>query len=54
MISDWSGEDVSATFYEQELQAVSFNENAEFYVEKFLRKRTRNKIPEVLVRWLHW
>lgn len=53
-IEDWTGEDVEGTFYEQELQAVNVDENKEYYVDKVLKKRTRRKKREVLVRWLHW
>lgn len=53
-IEDWSGEDVKGTFYEPELQAVNVDENKEYYVEKVLKKRTRHKRREILVRWLHW
>jgi hypothetical protein len=52
---DWANEEkIDGTFYEQELQAVSVDENTEYHVEKILKKRTRNKRKEVLVRWLHW
>lgn len=53
-IEDWSGEKIEGTFYEPELQAVNVDDNKEYYVEKVLQKRSRNKRREVLVRWLHW
>ena len=53
-LEDWSGEVIQGTFYEPELQAVNVDENTEYFVEKVLKKRKRNKKPEVLVRWLHW
>lgn len=51
---DWSGEDVKGTFYEPELQAVNVKEDKLYSVEKVLKKRTRHKRRELLVRWLHW
>lgn len=51
---NWSGEDVKGTFYQPELQSVTVGDNKEYYVEKIISKRTRNKSKEVLVRWLHW
>ena len=53
-IEDWSGDDVEGTFYEPELQAVNVDDNKEYYVEKILKKRTRYKRREVLVRWQYW
>ena len=53
-IEDWSGEKVKGTFYEQELQSVNVDENKEYYVEKIIKRRTRNNRRELLVRWLHW
>jgi len=53
-LEDWMGEDIKGTFYEPELQAVNVDDNTEYFVEKVLKKRKRNKKPEVLVRWLHW
>ena len=53
-LEDWTGEELTGTFYEQELQAVNVDESTEYYVEKVLRKRTRWGKREVLVRWLHW
>ena len=53
-LEDWSGEDIEGTFYESELQAVNVDENTEYFIEEILRKRTRNKQREILVKWLHW
>ena len=51
---DWDDESVDGTFYEQELQKVNVDESTEYHIEKIIKKRTRNKRPEVLVKWLHW
>ena len=49
-ILDWDGERV----YEPELQPVTIDPTTEHRVEKILKRRVRNKLKEVLVRWLHW
>ena len=51
---DWDDESVEGTFYEQEIQAVNVDQSTEYHIEKILKRRTRNKRKEVLVRWLHW
>ena len=53
-ILDWDGERVDSTFYEPELQPVTIDPTTEYRVEKILKRRVRNKLKEVLVRWLHW
>ena len=53
-LEDWSGDAITGTFYQTELQPVSVDADTEFSVEKVLRRRTRNKTKEALVRWLHW
>ena len=53
-ILDWDGERVDGTFYEPELQSVTIDPTTEYWVEKILKRRVRNKRKEVLVRWLHW
>ena len=47
-IADTKGESIKGTFYEQELQKT----NQEVYrIEKVVKKRTRNGIQEVYVKW---
>ena len=53
-LRDWSGEDIDGTFLEPELQVVEVDAFMEYRIESVLKKRTRNKRKEVLVRWLHW
>ena len=53
-LEDWSGDDIEGTFYQQELQAVTVDENTVYRVDKILQRRKRNNQREVLVRWLHW
>ena len=51
---DWEDETIHGTFYEHELQAIVVDQSMKYRIEKIIRKRTRNKKKEVLVRWLHW
>ena len=53
-VEDWDGEPIEGTFYQQELQSITVDENTEYHVDKILQRRTRNKQKQVLVRWLHW
>ena len=53
-LEDWSGEEVKGMFYEEELQPTIVDEQTEYKIEKVLRKRTRQRKKEILVRWLHW
>jgi hypothetical protein len=49
-IEDYNKEEVSGSFYEQEL--VLFNKKDQVYeVEKILKTRTRNKKKEYFVKW---
>lgn len=47
-IEDLAGEPIEGTFYEKELQVVSFNPNDDFKIEKIIKKRG----DKVLVKWL--
>ena len=48
---DWDKNRVEGTFYEPEIQAVNVDKTTEFRIEKILKRRTKNKRKEVLVRW---
>ena len=45
---------IKGSFYSSEIQPVNVDALTEFSIEKILRRRTRNNVKEVLVRWLHW
>ena len=53
-LSDYAGESISGIFYEEELQQVFVDENTKYNIEKILKKRTRNKRSESLVKWMGW
>jgi len=47
-LKDLENEDVIGSFYEQELQKIK---NIIWAIEKIIKKRTRNSIREVLIKW---
>ena len=49
-LTEWDGEDIKGTFYEQDVQKVNVPDNALFRIEKVL-KRQKNK---VFVAWKGW
>ena len=53
-LKDWDGQEIKGSFTNQELQGVTVDDTTEYHIEKVLKRRTRNKRREVLVRWLHW
>ena len=53
IIHDLNEKLIEGIFYEQELQKVIWNENEkEYRIDHIIRRRTRNRIKECLVRWL--
>lgn len=53
-VKDYDNEAIDGMFYENELQKVKVDDKTVYNIERVLRKRTRNKIPEVLVKWQGW
>ena len=53
-LEDLKSELLEGSFYQNELQKVTFDENKEYKVEKILKSRKVRGKKEVLVRWLHW
>ena len=51
---DWLGEDLTGSFYREELQKVTKPASNIFHVEKILRKRTRRGKREYLIKWKGW
>ena len=49
-LTEWDGEDIKGTFYEQDVQKVEVPDNALFRIDKVL-KRAKDK---VLVAWKGW
>ena len=53
-LTDLKGEELNGTFYEGELQKVSYVEDKFFEIEKVLNKRGRGNKEESLVKWKGW
>jgi hypothetical protein len=53
-LNDWDGEPIIGTFYALELQSVKEDPNQEYRIQDIVKKRTRQKKKEVMVKWLHW
>lgn len=53
-VDDFAGDAVIGSFYEQELQGVSKDEDALWIVEHILRKRKRGGTEEYLVKYEGW
>lgn len=51
-IKDWNEHSVKGSFYQYELQRAFVP--TKLKIEKILKRRTRNRQKEVLVKWLHW
>ena len=51
-ISDYNGEPVTGTWYDEELQHISDNQ---YHIERVIRRRTAaNGSKEILVKWEGW
>ena len=53
-LEDYGKDPVQGTFYEPELQAVSFDADQPFKVEKVIKTRGRGSNKKHLVKWLNW
>lgn len=53
-LTDYAGESVSGIFYEAELQKIVVAEDTVYNIEKILKRRKRNNVKEVFVRWWGW
>ncbi|KAK3082481.1 hypothetical protein FSP39_001793 [Pinctada imbricata] len=51
-IKDYNNEAILGTFYSSELQRVIINNDTVYKIEKIVRKRVKNNVSEVLVKWL--
>ena len=51
---DLKGEELKGTFYEGELQKVTYSEDKTFEVEKIIKQRGRGNKKEALVKWKGW
>ena len=51
-INDLNDKEVKGTFYKEELQHVHKDEDAQYHIEKILKKRKKNGKIQYLVKWL--
>ena len=51
---DWLEEEVTGSFYREELQKVTKPENNVYRIEKIVRRRTKDGKKEVLIKWKGW
>ena len=53
-IKSYDNEEIRGSFFEEELQKTNFNNDHEFKIEKIIRRRKRQGVKEVLVKWFLW
>ena len=53
-LDDYSGQSLAGTFYEPELQAVTFDAEQPFKIEKVIKTRGRGANKEHYVKWMNW
>ena len=54
-VTDLDGDPLEGTFYQDELQQIMFNVDAEFRIEKVLKRRKRRgHAAEIYVKWQSW
>jgi putative lipase involved disintegration of autophagic bodies len=53
-LNGWDGDPITGTFFAAELQKVQEDPNQEYRIQDIVKKRTRRKKKEVMVKWLHW
>ena len=49
-LTEWDGQDIKGTFYEQDVQKVTIPDNALFRIDKVLKR----KKDKVFVAWKGW
>ena len=53
-LKDILNEEISGSFYEDELQKIITDDNTVYRIEKIVRRRTRRGRREVLIKWWKW
>lgn len=53
-IKDYNNEEITGTFYQSELQRISFIEDQMWKVEKILKTKGKGQNKQYFVKWLHW
>ena len=53
-LKDYNNDIIDSFFYEPELQLAYIGDEVSYKIEEIIKKRKRNKISEVLVKWKGW
>ena len=53
-LKDYNNDVIESFFYEPELQLAYIGVEVLYKIEEVIKKRKRNKITEVLVKWKGW
>ena len=53
-LRDYSGQDITGTFYEPELQKITFKANALYKIERIIKKKVSRGRTSYLVKWQNW
>ena len=53
-LKDFANEEISGSFYENELQKIQADDETIYIIDKIVGRRTRNGRREVLIHWLGW
>ena len=53
-LEDKQGEKIKGSFYNREMQKVTYNPDAEFKIEKVLRRKVEKGKKLILVKWRGW
>lgn len=53
-LTDYKGEEIKGTFYENELQKVYVDKDTLYNVEKVEKRRQKNGVKESLIKWWGW
>ena len=53
-LKDYDGDNITGSFYQQELQKVDLDNDNLFKIETILKTRGNNKNKQYFVKWLHW
>ena len=54
MLADMSGDVITGTFYNEELQKPYVTDDTIYKIEKVLKKRTYRGTKQVYVKWLYY
>ena len=53
-IKDWNNNPIGGSFYQGELQRVQVDDDAEYDIEKVIKKRTQGEQKQYLIKWKGW